>query len=896
MNERAERTDERGWSTDGPSVATRRFRAVVDAVDGGVIELDPGGTIVAITDDLLELTGYSRRTLVDEHVSALLADGVADRLEREIDERLANDGVNGSFELATETVDGRVLDCTARLGTVVDDGTHRSTVCIVSDWEERPRSQDSNEHDSEPTSERRADELSVDLEEVLERVSDAFYALDEEWRFTYVNERAAELLDRPAGELVGETIWEQFPEAVGSPVEEHFREAMTTQNPVSFERNSEPLGIWAQLDVYPTETGLSVYFRDVTEQVERERRLVVSEHRYRTLAEHFPNGIVALFGRDLTHTLAAGRGFDELPVEPSDLEGRTFADGWSDDAAAALEPAYRAALEGEERAVELEQGDREWLVRVVPITDDQDEVVAGMTMAQDVTEQKERERYLSDAKAQLEAATEAGAVGTWEWHVQEDRFVAGAAFAKTFGVDPDAAREGVPLESFVSSIHPADRDRVERTIDETLESCGEYEEEYRVRNAEGEYRWIVARGHVECDEDGTPRTFPGAVADITDRKRAEQALQRHKRQLETLFEVLPVGVVVADADGRHVDANETARELWGGAAFDAEDVAEYARYDGWWADTGEPVAPEEWTLARVLDGEEVTEPDVYEIETAGGERRTIMAHGMPVRDHTGAVSRGVITQTDITERREYQHKLEETVSKLETSNERLEQFAYAASHDLQEPLRMVSSYLRLIENRYADAFDEEGEEFLAYAVDGADRMRNMIEGLLAYSRVETGGEPLEPIELDDVLEDVLETLQVRLGETDAEITAASLPRVEGDGEQLRQLFRNLLSNAITYSGVQPPRVRISAERRGPRWKISVSDEGIGIHPDETERIFEVFHRLHSRTDYAGSGIGLALCQRIVERHGGRIWVDSELDEGSTFSFTLPAAEAEESPR
>jgi light-regulated signal transduction histidine kinase (bacteriophytochrome) len=167
-------------------------------------------------------------------------------------------------------------------------------------------------------------------------------------------------------------------------------------------------------------------------------------------------------------------------------------------------------------------------------------------------------------------------------------------------------------------------------------------------------------------------------------------------------------------------------------------------------------------MARILDGEELTELDVHEIETVNGERRTVMIHGMPVRNEHGEVRRGVITQTDITERREYQRKLEETVEKLEISNERLEQFAYAASHDLQEPLRMVSSYLRLIKERYADAFDEEGEEFLAFAVDGADRMRAMIDGLLAYSRVETGGDPLGPVELDTVLDDVLATLRFRI--------------------------------------------------------------------------------------------------------------------------------------
>ncbi|WP_306052299.1 ATP-binding protein [Natronococcus wangiae] len=234
------------------------------------------------------------------------------------------------------------------------------------------------------------------------------------------------------------------------------------------------------------------------------------------------------------------------------------------------------------------------------------------------------------------------------------------------------------------------------------------------------------------------------------------------------------------------------------------------------------------------------------------------------------------------------NRLEELNDELAASNERLEQFAYAASHDLQEPLRMIRSYLTLIENRYGDAFDEDGEEFLEFAVDGADRMSDMIDGLLAYSRVDTRGEPFEPVDLDDVLEDARSDLLIRIEEADAEITAESLPRVEGDVSQLRQLFQNLLGNAITYSGDEPPRVYVTAQQRGEEWRISVRDEGVGIDPADADRIFEMFQRLHDHDEESGTGIGLALCKRIVERHGGEIRVDSEPGEGSTFSFTLPA--------
>ncbi|SIR05986.1 sensor histidine kinase [Natronorubrum daqingense] len=241
-----------------------------------------------------------------------------------------------------------------------------------------------------------------------------------------------------------------------------------------------------------------------------------------------------------------------------------------------------------------------------------------------------------------------------------------------------------------------------------------------------------------------------------------------------------------------------------------------------------------------------------------------------------------------------QRELEETVARLErsnrqleASNERLEQFAYAASHDLQEPLRMVSSYLQLIDRRNDD-LDAETEEFLKYAVDGADRMRRMIDGLLRYSRVETEGEPLEPVDLETVFEEICDDLSVKIAECDGEVTADDLPRVEGDEAQLRQLLGNLIRNALEYSGEEPPSVHVTAERNGADWRLSVSDDGIGIDPAEQERIFEMFQRLHTREEHEGTGLGLALCERIAERHDGTISVDSTPGNGSTFTVTLPA--------
>jgi PAS domain S-box-containing protein len=250
---------------------------------------------------------------------------------------------------------------------------------------------------------------------------------------------------------------------------------------------------------------------------------------------------------------------------------------------------------------------------------------------------------------------------------------------------------------------------------------------------------------------------------------------------------------------------------------------------------------------------------------------------------------------DNTERKRLEAELNDTIERLEAanqqleaSNERLEQFAYAVSHDLQEPLRMVSSYLQLLERRYADELDEDAEEFIEYAAGGADRMRSMVESLLEYSRVTTGGDPPEPTDVGAVLRDVRDDLQLRIEETDATITADELPTVTVDPDQLAQVFRNLVENALRHGGDDPPRIHVGVERTDDVWQFSVRDEGVGIDPEYHDRIFRVFEQGQSPVEAQGtSGIGLALCERIVERHGGDIWVDSEPGEGATFTFTLP---------
>lgn len=283
----------------------------------------------------------------------------------------------------------------------------------------------------------------------------------------------------------------------------------------------------------------------------------------------------------------------------------------------------------------------------------------------------------------------------------------------------------------------------------------------------------------------------------------------------------------------------------------------------------------------------------YELDVRAfrnGELIWLTTRSEVVRDTDGTIVGLRGTVQDITERKRVEEDRERLIADLARSNQELEQFAYVASHDLQEPLRMVSSYMQLLEKRYKGQLDEKADTYIHFAVDGAQRMQKLIEGLLAYSRITRQGAEFRPVDTNKVFAQAVENLSAAIRESGAVVAEeAPLPTVAGDEMQLVQLFQNLIANAVKYRKPDlPPLVQVAARREGAEWVFSVHDNGIGIDPRYFERVFLLFQRLHTRQEYPGTGIGLSLCKRIVERHHGRLWVESTPGEGATFFFTLPA--------
>jgi PAS domain S-box-containing protein len=380
------------------------------------------------------------------------------------------------------------------------------------------------------------------------------------------------------------------------------------------------------------------------------------------------------------------------------------------------------------------------------------------------------------------------------------------------------------------------------------------------------------------------------IQDITERKRAEEAQQQSELLFRTLFELSPDAIMLIDPhdpdiSSRIFDCNTAACQMNGyqrdeliGQSIDMLNAAPYT------------------PTGRIDYLESVREAGNLKLEALHRHKSGTI---FPVEVSTKIINVGerellIGIDRDITERKRAEEELGRTLDELKRSNAELEQFAYVASHDLQEPLRMVSSYVQLLERRYKGKLDQDADEFIGFAVDGSERMQRLINDLLAYSRLGTRGQPFAPVSCENVLGQALDNLQLAIQENKARVTHDPLPEVLADETQLVQLFQNLISNAIKFHGKKKPQVHISAEEKSKEWVFAVRDNGIGIEPQYAERIFIIFQRLNSREKYAGTGIGLAMCKKIVQRHGGRIWIESQPGDGATFYFTLPNTGGERS--
>ena len=349
--------------------------------------------------------------------------------------------------------------------------------------------------------------------------------------------------------------------------------------------------------------------------------------------------------------------------------------------------------------------------------------------------------------------------------------------------------------------------------------------------------------------------------------------------LESVIDNIADGIMVVDPDGMFLIINKAAQRITGVSEVeknrDWSDVFGCFRTDG-----TTPYPAPELPLARAMRGESTDAEEIIIKNASIKNPVRISVSGRPLPLESRIPGGAVIIFRDVTEQRF-------TEQQLKISNDNLQQFAYIAAHDLQEPLRTTTSYLQLLEERCLDKLDEKGQKYLSSALRGGERMQILIADLLSYCRINTKKKRLSRVSLQKALEQALEMVESSILETGTTVLADPLPEVMGDFEQLTQLFQNLISNSIKYKSAAPPSIKLTVQQNGADWRFGFSDNGIGIESQYAERIFLIFQRLHGRNEYPGTGIGLAVCKSIVQRHAGEIWVTSTESKGCTFWFTIP---------
>jgi PAS domain S-box-containing protein len=601
------------------------------------------------------------------------------------------------------------------------------------------------------------------ITQILESIMEGFFAIDQQWRFTYLNPQAERLVRRSREDLIGKSIWDLFPEALASPFYTEARRAATEGTAVHFEAFYPPLNCWFESHIYPGEEGLAVFFRDITGRKRAEEALRANEERFRLIAR-------------ATHDVV------------------------------------------------------------------------------------------------------------WDWNLLTNELWWNEGFQMVFGYQADEIQP--TIEAWFGRIHPDDRDPVMSGIQAAINSGRHFwSDEYRYRRSNGSYALVTDHGFIVRDKQGKPLRMIGAMSDITSQREAEKRIHLQANLLDAVGQA----VIATHLDGSIIYWNRFAETLYGWSAPEVmgRNILEVTPTQA----TQEQAAE---ILCRVKAGESWS--GEFLVQRRDGTVFPAMVTTSPIQDSKGVVNGIIGISADITERRRSEEALSRHAKELARSNAELEQFAYVASHDLQEPLRMISLYTQLLARRYQGKLDADADEFIGYVIGGAGRMHQLINDLLTYSQVSSEAKQFKPTDCETVMRHVLADLRAKVEQLGAEVSYDRLPRVKADPSQLGLLFRNLIDNALKYHGQEPIRVHVTAEQRGREWLFSVRDNGIGIDPQYAERIFVIFQRLHNHSEYPGTGIGLAICRRVVERHGGGIWVESQLGQGATFRFTLSAGDRRSSPR
>jgi|GEM_PF-967273 len=544
-----------------------------------------------------------------------------------------------------------------------------------------------------------------------------------------------------------------------------------------------------------------------------------------------------------------------------------------------LSQKYQADLEkevAERKSAEkaLERANRELEHRIQQRTRELLELNA--QLEREIVERERAQRLLYESQQRLELALKGADLGLWDYNLASKEAFVDKTWAEMFGYSLDDIQPN--LDWWKSKVHPEDRSAVIEAWNAHLEGrTAYYEAEHRVKSKSGEWLWVLSKGKVvDRDRQGKPLRVSGTVFDISDRKRAEEKLL----QMSKVFMESIDPIFIRDLEGRIVDLNRAAEETYG-----------WSRDELIGKSIKSIVSPIRHEMVDRLHercklGEKVENVEALHQKASGDVLPVLVSLSLLTDKRGEPVGIASITK-NLSDLKRTEEMLRAKTEALERSNRDLEEFAYVAAHDLREPLVGIAAYLKVLERHCRAKLDSESAKLVARALDITLRMDSLVQSLLAYSRLGTGPRSFQPTDYNVALDQALGNLKSALEETSAKVMSEPLPTVLGDPALVTQLFQNLVSNAVKFASHRPLEIHIGATLEGTHWKLFVKDNGIGIEPPHFDRIFRIFQRIEASPVRAGTGIGLANCKKIVEHHGGRIWVESEPGKGSTFFFTVP---------
>lgn len=511
----------------------------------------------------------------------------------------------------------------------------------------------------------------------------------------------------------------------------------------------------------------------------------------------------------------------------------------------------------------------------------------------DISERREAENALRAGNERYHLVAKATNDCVWDWDFENNTVVRPGNLLEVFyGYNP------LPPEAvddfWRSHVHPDDWNEMDlaRKIIFDDRRLNYWEGEYRFKKADGEYAYVYDRGYILRDQNGTAIRMIGASKDITKQKDQVNEILRIQQNLHSLINTTTDFVWSIDKEYRLITANKAFTDIIyavsGKSLKEGDNLLQF----------GDSENSHSWLhyYSKVLKGETFNFEREFYNPLITGSIFTITTLS-PILDNDGNISGVACYMKDITELKKAGNKLEELnfslekrAAELALSNSELERFAYVASHDLQEPLRMITGFLKLLQKKYKGNIDDTADTYIHFSIDGAERMKQLITDLLQYSRVGTTSLDIVKVDMNNVVNEVLHVFQNDIQKLNAVIQVESLPAVKAASSAMIQLIQNLVGNALKYRSVQNPVIRITAREAYPYWEFTIEDNGIGLDPKFSDQIFNIFHRLHQKDEYSGSGIGLAICRKIVERYHGKIWVESTLGIGSKFIFTIPYAQ------